>query len=127
MHTLANELGPKGIRVIAVHPTNANSIFAEERDLLRTSSARTSSTPPSRILATRSPPCTRCPTFAWVEPIDITNAIIFLASGNRDTSLASTSPSTPAEARRSARRAPHRTTRRVALVQNATDPSAFRG
>jgi len=79
MHTLANELGPKGIRVNAVHPTNVNTKLLQNETfyaLFRPDLDHPTLDDSRDAFATMH----SLPNIPWVEPIDITNAIIFLAS-----------------------------------------------
>ena len=79
MHTLANELGPKGIRVNAVHPTNVNTKRLQNETfyaLFRPDLDHPTLDDSRDAFATMH----SLPNIPWVEPIDITNAIIFLAS-----------------------------------------------
>ncbi|MGX7727730.1 MULTISPECIES: mycofactocin-coupled SDR family oxidoreductase [unclassified Rhodococcus (in: high G+C Gram-positive bacteria)] len=79
MHTLANELGPKGIRVNAVHPTNVNTKLLQNETfygLFRPDLEHPTLEDSRDAFATMH----SLPNIPWVEPIDITNAIIFLAS-----------------------------------------------
>ncbi|QSE89849.1 mycofactocin-coupled SDR family oxidoreductase [Rhodococcus pseudokoreensis] len=79
MHTLANELGPKGIRVNAVHPTNVNTKLLQNETfygLFRPDLAHPTLEDSRDAFATMH----SLPNIPWVEPIDITNAVLFLAS-----------------------------------------------
>jgi (+)-trans-carveol dehydrogenase len=79
MHTLANELGPHRIRVNAVHPTNVNTKLLHNDTfyrLFRPDLEHPTLEDSRDAFATMH----SLPGIPWVEPIDITNAVIFLAS-----------------------------------------------
>ncbi|MEU1984181.1 mycofactocin-coupled SDR family oxidoreductase [Nocardia sp. NPDC019395] len=76
--TMANELGPQGIRVNTVHPGSVatpmilnDSVYAKLRPDLPNPTREDA----ARVLAER----TILPV-PWVEPVDISNAVLFLAS-----------------------------------------------
>jgi (+)-trans-carveol dehydrogenase len=80
MRTLAVELAPDFIRVNSVHPTSVNTdmihnaamyeLFAPDME----ASARTKESLADRYQAMNALP------IPWVEPVDISNAVLFLAS-----------------------------------------------
>lgn len=79
MHTLANELGPQRIRVNAVSPTNVNT------DLLQNSTFyklfRPDLEDPSMEDSLEAfGSMHSLPNLPWVEPSDITNAVLYLAT-----------------------------------------------
>jgi (+)-trans-carveol dehydrogenase len=79
MHTLANELGPEGIRVNAVHPTNVNTKLLQNETfykLFRPDMEHPTVEDSKDSFATMH----SLANLPWVEPIDITNAVVFLAS-----------------------------------------------
>ncbi|MEE2061609.1 mycofactocin-coupled SDR family oxidoreductase [Rhodococcus artemisiae] len=79
MHTLANELGPQHIRVNAVHPTNVNTKLLQNDTfygLFRPDLENPTLEDAKGAFATMH----SLPDLPYVEPIDITNAVIFLAS-----------------------------------------------
>ncbi|MFJ6095628.1 mycofactocin-coupled SDR family oxidoreductase [Williamsia muralis] len=79
MHTLANELGPHGIRVNAVHPTNVNTKLLQNETfykLFRPDMEHPTVDDSRDSFATMH----SLSNLPWVEPIDITNAVVFLAS-----------------------------------------------
>ncbi|MFC5235629.1 mycofactocin-coupled SDR family oxidoreductase [Pseudonocardia zijingensis] len=78
MRTMANEFAPHGIRVNTVHPTNADTDMIQNPGTYR-------------MFAPDAPEATRAdalPAFLalnaiqvpWVEPIDVSNAVLFLSS-----------------------------------------------
>jgi len=78
MRTLANELGPHGIRVNTVHPTNVDT------DMIHNRAARQLFTPPeleptleNSIPALQSLHVLQVP---WAETSDVSNAVAFLLS-----------------------------------------------
>jgi (+)-trans-carveol dehydrogenase len=78
MRSLALELAPHSIRVNSVHPGNVNTPMVHNEDLYRMFMPRSEN--PTReeftaVAKTMSP----LPT-AWLEPADISNALLFLAS-----------------------------------------------
>ena len=78
MHTLANELGPLGIRVNAVHPTNVNTALLQNETfykLFRPDLEHPTVEDSRAAFATMH----SLANLPWVEPIDITNAVLFLA------------------------------------------------
>ena len=79
MHTLANELGPQHIRVNAVHPTNVNTKLLQNDTfygLFRPDLEKPTLEDAKGAFATMH----SLPDLPYVEPIDVTNAVIFLAS-----------------------------------------------
>ncbi|MEU8802956.1 mycofactocin-coupled SDR family oxidoreductase [Spirillospora sp. NPDC048819] len=78
MRTLANELGPHSIRVNTVHPTNVDTIMIQNPGTYAMFSpgdpepSQEKAMPGFRSLNTLPVP--------WVESVDISNAILFLAS-----------------------------------------------
>ena len=81
MRTLALELAPDLIRVNSVHPTERGHRHDPERGDLRAVRARTCpwTSGPERCWPRGSRSSTRCP-IPWVEPVDISNAVLWLAS-----------------------------------------------
>lgn len=78
MRTLANELGPHRIRVNTIHPTNVDTIMIQNPGTYGMFSpgdpepTQEKAMPGFMSLNTLPVP--------WVEPIDISNAVLFLAS-----------------------------------------------
>lgn len=80
MRTLAVELAPDFIRVNSVHPTSVNTDMIHNRAMYELfapdleESARTKETLGERFQTMNALP------IPWVEPVDISNAVLFLAS-----------------------------------------------
>jgi NAD(P)-dependent dehydrogenase (short-subunit alcohol dehydrogenase family) len=78
MHELARNLAPRGIRVNTVHPTNVNTDMLHSEPMYR--SFRPDLEHPTREDAVRAFPVQQAMPIPWIEPIDVSNAILFLAS-----------------------------------------------
>jgi len=78
VHELARNLGPRNIRVNAVHPTNVNTDMLHSDPMYR--SFRPDLENPTREDAVRAFPVQQAMPIPWVEPVDISNAVLFLAS-----------------------------------------------
>lgn len=78
MRTLANELGPHRIRVNTIHPTNVDTIMIQNPGTY----AMFSPDDPNPTQEKAMPGFMSLNTLPvpWVEPIDISNAVLFLAS-----------------------------------------------
>jgi NAD(P)-dependent dehydrogenase (short-subunit alcohol dehydrogenase family) len=76
MRTLAIELAPHNIRVNTIHPTNVNTDMIQNEDLYRlfNPDAPTKEAFEQAAVAMQALP------IPWVEPVDISNALVFLAS-----------------------------------------------
>lgn len=78
MRTLSGELGPHSIRVNSVHPTTVSTPMIQNQSVYRLfmpdeqSPTREAAEAAFRTLHTMPVP--------WVEPVDISNAVLFLAS-----------------------------------------------
>jgi (+)-trans-carveol dehydrogenase len=79
MRTLANELAPDMVRVNSVHPTNVNTVFLQNQAVYHVflpdregEITREEVEPAFQTLNALPVP--------WVEPVDISNAVLFLAS-----------------------------------------------
>lgn len=78
MRTLANELGPHGIRVNTINPTNVNTAMIRHPAMYETLSASDAEATLENAEATmRSMNVLSTP---WVEVSDVSNAVAFLAS-----------------------------------------------
>jgi NAD(P)-dependent dehydrogenase (short-subunit alcohol dehydrogenase family) len=78
MRTIGNEFGQYGIRVNSVHPTGVNTIMIQNKEVWGLfDPANPDPNQESAEGAFRSLNVLPVP---WVEPVDISNAILFLAS-----------------------------------------------
>jgi SDR family mycofactocin-dependent oxidoreductase len=78
MRSIANEFGQYGIRVNTVHPTGVNTIMIQNKEVWGLfDPANPDPTQESAETAFRTLNVLPIP---WVEPVDISNAILFLAS-----------------------------------------------
>jgi SDR family mycofactocin-dependent oxidoreductase len=78
MHDLARELAPRQIRANVVHPTNVNTDMLHSEPMYR--SFRPDLDHPTREDATPAFHVQQAMPIPWVEPADISNAVLFLAS-----------------------------------------------
>jgi SDR family mycofactocin-dependent oxidoreductase len=78
VHELAVNLAPKKIRANAVHPTNVNTPMLQSDPMYR--SFRRDLENPTREDAERAFPAMQAMPIPYVEPVDISNAVVFLAS-----------------------------------------------
>jgi SDR family mycofactocin-dependent oxidoreductase len=78
MHDLARELAPRHIRANVVHPTNVNTDMLHSEPMYR--SFRPDLDHPTREDATPAFHVQQAMPIPWVEPLDISNAVLFLAS-----------------------------------------------
>jgi len=78
MHDLARELAPRQIRANVVHPTNVNTDMLQSDVMYR--SFRPDLEHPTREDATPAFYVQQAMPVPWVEPVDISNAVLFLAS-----------------------------------------------
>jgi SDR family mycofactocin-dependent oxidoreductase len=78
MHDLARELAPRQIRANVVHPTNVNTDMLQSEPMYR--SFRPDLEHPTREDATPAFHAQQAMPIPWVEPVDISNAVLFLAS-----------------------------------------------
>ena len=78
MHDLARELAPRQIRANVVHPTNVNTDMLQSEPMYR--SFRPDLEHPTREDATPAFYVQQAMPVPWVEPVDISNAVLFLAS-----------------------------------------------
>jgi SDR family mycofactocin-dependent oxidoreductase len=78
MRTIGNEFAQYGIRVNSVHPTSVNTIMIQNKEVWGLfDPANPNPTRESAVAAFSSVNALDVP---WVEPVDISNAILFLAS-----------------------------------------------
>ncbi|MFI2233849.1 mycofactocin-coupled SDR family oxidoreductase [Nocardia testacea] len=78
MRSLAQELAPHGIRVNSVHPTNVDTPMIQN-DMVRRSFRPDRENPTREEFAEAALTMNMLP-IPWVEPVDIANASLFLAS-----------------------------------------------
>jgi SDR family mycofactocin-dependent oxidoreductase len=76
VHDLATELAPRGIRANVVHPTNCNT------DMLRAADVQSPGDLEGPTLADAEPVfyVQQAMKVPWIEPVDISNAVLWLAS-----------------------------------------------
>jgi len=78
MRTLALELAPNSIRVNSLHPTNVNTDMIQNKAMYKLF-VPGSENPTKEEFAAVSQSMQALP-IPWVEPVDISNALLFLAS-----------------------------------------------
>jgi len=78
VHDLARELAPRSIRANVVHPTNVNTPMLHSEPMYR--SFRPDLENPGREDATPAFYVQQGMPVPWVEPVDISNAVLYLAS-----------------------------------------------
>lgn len=78
MRTLANELGPHRIRVNTIHPTNVDTIMIQNPGTYAMFSP--GDPEPSQEKAMPGFMSLNTLPVPWIEPVDISNAVLFLAS-----------------------------------------------
>jgi SDR family mycofactocin-dependent oxidoreductase len=78
VHDLARELAPRQIRANVVHPTNANTDMLQSEPMYR--SFRPDLEHPTREDATPAFHSQQAMPVPWIEPVDVSNAVLFLAS-----------------------------------------------
>jgi SDR family mycofactocin-dependent oxidoreductase len=78
IHDLARELAARSIRANVVHPTNVNTDMLQSEPMYR--SFRPDLEHPTREDATPAFYVQQAMPVPWVEPVDISNAVLFLAS-----------------------------------------------
>ena len=78
MHDLARELAPRGIRANVVHPTNVNTDMMRVDPMFR--SFRPDLEHPTLEDALPAYKLQQAMDISWVEPVDISNAVLYLAS-----------------------------------------------
>jgi len=78
MHDLARELAPRQIRANVIHPTNVNTDMLHNEGMYR--SFRPDLEAPTREDATPAFHVQQAMPIPWIEPVDISNAVLFLAS-----------------------------------------------
>jgi (+)-trans-carveol dehydrogenase len=78
MRSIANEFALQGIRVNSVHPTGVNTIMIQNKAVWGLFDPANSN--PTRESAAAAFKSLNALDIPWVEPVDISNAILFLAS-----------------------------------------------
>ena len=78
VHNLATELAPRGIRANVIHPTNCNTPMLQSEPMYR--SFRRDLENPTRADAELAFPAMQAMKIPFVEPLDISNAVLWLAS-----------------------------------------------
>ncbi|RVW00251.1 mycofactocin-coupled SDR family oxidoreductase [Rhodococcus xishaensis] len=78
MRTMANELGPYSIRVNTINPTNVDTLMIQNPDMYVIMSPGESE--PSQDTAVPGFMSRNTLPIPWVEPTDISNAVLFLGS-----------------------------------------------
>jgi SDR family mycofactocin-dependent oxidoreductase len=78
MHDLARELAPRQIRANVIHPTNVNTDMLHNEAMYK--SFRPDLEHPTREDATPAYYVQQAMPVPWIEPVDISNAVLFLAS-----------------------------------------------
>jgi len=78
MHDLARELAPRQIRANVIHPTNVNTDMLQSDPMYK--SFRPDLEHPTKEDATPAFYVQQAMPVPWIEPVDISNAVLFLAS-----------------------------------------------
>ena len=78
MHDLARELAPRQIRANVIHPTNVNTDMLQSDPMYK--SFRPDLEHPTREDATPAFYVQQAMPVPWIEPVDISNAVLYLAS-----------------------------------------------
>ena len=78
MHDLARELAPRQIRANVIHPTNVNTDMLQSDPMYK--SFRPDLEHPTREDATPAFYVQQAMPIPWIDPVDISNAVLFLAS-----------------------------------------------
>jgi SDR family mycofactocin-dependent oxidoreductase len=78
MHNLAREVAPLMIRVNVIHPTNVNTDMLQSEPMYK--SFRPDLEHPTREDATPAFYAQQAMPIPWIEPVDISNAVLYLAS-----------------------------------------------
>lgn len=79
MRSLANELAPHRIRVNSVHPTNVDTVLIQNDAVSRAFRPDLDRPPTREEYAAAARPMNMLD-IAWIDPIDVANASLFLAS-----------------------------------------------
>jgi SDR family mycofactocin-dependent oxidoreductase len=79
MRSLANDLAPQSVRVNSVHPTNVDTPMIQN-DVVRSAFRPDLDRPPTRAEFAASARTMNMLDVPWVDPLDVANASLFLAS-----------------------------------------------
>lgn len=79
MRSMAKELAPHNVRVNTVHPTNVDTTMIQN-DLVRSKFRPDLDRPPTREEFAASAVSMNMLEVPWIEPVDVANAALFLAS-----------------------------------------------
>jgi SDR family mycofactocin-dependent oxidoreductase len=79
MRSLANDLAPHGVRVNSVHPTNVDTPLIQN-DVVSSAFRPDLDRPPTRDEFAAAAQTMNMLKIPWVEPVDVANASLFLAS-----------------------------------------------
>ncbi len=79
MHSLAHDLAPHSVRVNCVHPTNVDTPLIQN-DVVRSGFRPDLDRPPTRDEFAAAATQMNLLDVPWVQPVDIANASLFLAS-----------------------------------------------
>lgn len=79
MRSLANDMAPHGIRVNSVHPTNVDTPMIQN-DVVSSAFRPDLDRPPTREEFAAAATSMNMLDIPWVEPVDVANASLFLAS-----------------------------------------------
>lgn len=79
MRSMAKELAPYNVRVNTVHPTNVDTTMIQN-DLVRSKFRPDLDRPPTREEFAESAVSMNMLEVPWIEPVDVANAALFLAS-----------------------------------------------
>lgn len=91
MRSLANELAPHRVRVNSVHPTNVDTPLIQN-DAVRCAFRPDLDRPPTRDEFAEAARAMNMLDVPWVEPVDVANACLFLASDEARYITAATLP-----------------------------------
>jgi SDR family mycofactocin-dependent oxidoreductase len=79
MHSLAKELAPHNVRVNGVHPTNVDTPLIQN-DAVRSAFRPDLDRPPTRAEFAEAASRMNMLAVPWIDPVDVANAALFLAS-----------------------------------------------
>lgn len=79
MRSLAHELAPHNVRVNCVHPTTVDTPMIQN-DAVRSAFRPDLDRPPTRAEFAEAARCMNLLAVSWIDPVDVANASLFLAS-----------------------------------------------